>query len=325
MSDRYPFPTQMNATRDVLTIRLEYETGGGWEQRFLLQSDVHIDNPKFQEAMWHRHMRAAQEAKASVIIVGDLFDAMQGPKDPRMSPKGRLPQHAEEDYFDVLVDYAEEQLSPYRDNILLLTEGNHETSVTKHHATRLTKRVAHRLNCHWAGYECWMRFMLSRQGNKGGRLTKFVKLLHGSGGGGVVTKGTLNALRRAAIYPQAAAIVSGHIHEQWVMNIPQERITTGGKTHIDYQLHCQLPTLKEEFLSPSKNGRGGYHVEKGRPPKPLGSVWMVFRQNQNAPGGIELTFEPIRYRDGLARTKNHLLPSKEFLSSRSLACRPMCA
>jgi hypothetical protein len=39
-----------------------------------------------------------------------------------------------------------------------------------------------------------------------------------------------------------------------------------------------LPTYKEEY----GDGSGGYHIEKGRPPKPLGGAWLTFKKESHS-------------------------------------------
>lgn len=68
--------------------------------------------------------------------------------------------------------------------------------------------------------------------------------------------------------------------------MPRLRIGASGKTYLDEQVHLQLQTYKQEF-----DLRGGYHVESGRPPKPLGGAWLRFYWDSHAKGnvGYEIT------------------------------------
>jgi len=106
--------------------------------------------------------------------------------------------------------------------------------------------------------------------------SKHVKLFnlnytHGYGGGGPVTKGVIQANRKAVYLPDAHFCVSGHIHEHWLMTQSRERLTRSGETKIDEQVHVCLPTYKEEYLMGED-----FHRERGRPPKPLGAYWLRF-------------------------------------------------
>lgn len=50
--------------------------------------------------------------------------------------------------------------------------------------------------------------------------------------------------------------------------------------------HVQIPSYKEEY----KDGDGGYHVENGRPAKPIGAYWMTLYRRRGGRGyGVEFT------------------------------------
>jgi hypothetical protein len=44
-----------------------------------------------------------------------------------------------------------------------------------------------------------------------------------------------------------------------------------GELYFDTQYHIQLATFKQEF-----DLAGGWHLERGAPPKPLGGWWLRF-------------------------------------------------
>ena len=75
-------------------------------------------------------------------MLGDIFDAMNGRFDPRRSMKDVRPEYRREDYYDAIVEDTIEQLIPYAENILLISYGNHETSVLKNASTDLIARLA---------------------------------------------------------------------------------------------------------------------------------------------------------------------------------------
>lgn len=247
----------------------------GWEQSVLLSADQHIDNPHSDRTLFTRHLQRAKELDAPIIFNGDLFDAMQGPNDPRGAKSATLPEFNRDDYFDALVDDAEGLLAPFADNIAVLGQGNHETSVIRHHGTSLTKRLGHRLRKHTKGnapfvgqYAGWVIFHFTVRTT----VSQTIRLkFHHGGIGGEVTKGVLGANRRAVYLPDANIVATGHIHEGWYFPISRERIGQRGMPYIDTQHHIQLPTYKEEYLPGA-----GYHVQNARPPKPIGAVWLQF-------------------------------------------------
>lgn len=268
-------PALLERERNVHVFNHQYFPG--FEQEYLLISDVHWDNPKCDRKLLKKHLDQAKERNAGILIIGDLFCAMQGAYDPRKSKSDILPEHNKANYLDALVTTAAEYFAPYADNLKLVTPGNHETAILKRQETNLTDRFVQAVNliakpqtpvC-VGGYSGFVRFAFSR--NNSNRLSKRLFYHHGFGGGGPVTKGVIQTNRRAA-FVQADIIISGHIHEAWEVENIQTRLTAADKIILEEQLHLCMATYKEEY----NDGYGGFHIEKGRPPKPLGGWWLKF-------------------------------------------------
>ena len=104
------------------------------------------------------------------------------------------------------------------------------------------------------------------------RLSKNLKYFHGAGGGGPVTRGVIQTNRQAVYLPDADIVVNGHTHDAWYMPIQRERISDQGIIYQDIQHHIRTTSYKDEY----KDGKGGWHVETWRPPKPIGAAWLRF-------------------------------------------------
>lgn len=227
-----------NFTDDVLTVRMEI--GEGWEQWFLLQSDEHWDNPHCDRALHRRHHEQAKQRGAGILKFGDFFCAMQGKYDPRSSKDSIRPEHQTVNYLDALVDTAADYLAPYAANIALLCPGNHETAILKRLETNLTQRLAGKVGVQAGGYSGFIRFLFSR--GDGGRLSHSLYWHHGYGGSAPVTKGVIQANRRAVFLPDPTWVVTGHIHQHWFMTQSRVRLSSSGKVYHDEQIHASLPT-----------------------------------------------------------------------------------
>lgn len=244
------------------------------EHWFLLSADHHWDNPDCDREMLKRHLEEAKEKNAPVLFVGDFFCAMQGKYDKRSDKSKVRPEHQTTKYLDSLVDTAAEWLHPYREQIAVIGQGNHETAILKNHETNLIERLVDRLNIgnpnpvYMGGYGgyVWLRF--HRAG--GNNIPLMIKYFHGHGGGGPVTKGVIQSARQSMYLPDADIVISGHVHEQYTIAFMQERINELGKISIKEQWHVRLPTYKDEY----KDGYGGWHIETGKMPKPLGAWWL---------------------------------------------------
>lgn len=246
-----------------------------WEQWFLLTGDRHVDSADSDHAMQIKHLRQAQERDAGVIDVGDVLDAMQGRSDPRrMKGVGRPDSALVANYLDRIVVDAAEMLAPYARRFVVIGRGNHEQSILRHCETDLTERLCERISLlsgskvHSGGYGGWVRFIV-RWSTKGG-LALNLKYFHGSGGGGLMSHGTLATRRMASWTPDADVLVSGHTHDQWLVTLSRERLGASGKVYLDEQHHVRTPSYKDEYV----DGYDGWHVERGAPPKPLGAWWM---------------------------------------------------
>lgn len=257
------------------------------ENWFLLSSDHHWDNPDCDRSMFERHLKEAREKNAKVFLFGDFFCAMQGKYDKR-ADKGKVrPEHQNSMYLDSLVDTAAEWLMPYRDVIAVIGLGNHETAIIKRHETNLIERLVERLNIgnpdkiFSGGYGGWIKMVFKR--NVTAKELN-IKYFHGSGGGGPVTKGVIQSQRQAVFLPDADIVVSGHVHEQYLIAHTQERITPKGRVFLKEQWHVRTPTYKDEY----KDGNMGWHIETGKPPKPLGAWWLKVKYERHERGGKEI-------------------------------------
>jgi hypothetical protein len=275
----------------VLTIDLKHV---GDEQYVLLQSDVHWDNPKAKLDKLTQHLDEARDLDAPVLDNGDFFCAMGGKWDKRSNKQDLRPEHQKADYLDALVSTAHDYLKPYADLLTIRGQGNHETAILKHHETNLTERLVERLKqknpkVALGGYSGFFVFKV-RYGDT--RIRPF-KLFyhHGYGGGGPVTRGTIQTNRMAVFLADADLVWTGHTHDTWTMPIARVRLNQDC-TAIEHtrQEHIRTAGYKEEY----GDGWGGWHIERGGPPKPVGAVWLRFRYD-NAKGNRdrEVTYDVI--------------------------------
>jgi len=258
-----------DATENVTKVHIDARTSVEWEQWFLISSDRHWDNPDSDQKLQKKHLDEAVERGAMVIDLGDLLCLMQGKYDPRATKSKVRPEHQVDNYLDAIVDTAYDFFKPYAQNILQIGRGNHETAILKRHETDMTKRLCSKLGVIDAGYSGWVFFTFKT----GSTIeTKRLFFHHGYGGDAPVTRGTIQTARMGLIYPDANIIVTGHTHNSWIFPIDRFRVAQNGTTYYDQQVHVKIPTYKEEF----KKGKGGWHVERGAPPKPLGAYWLRF-------------------------------------------------
>jgi len=272
---------------NVFRVTCDVKRRRDWEAYALLSSDRHFDNPKSDLALQLQHLQEAKERKAIVVDAGDMFCAMQGKYDRRASKAQVRPEHQRDDYLDSLVETAAAFFAPYQEQFLCIGHGNHETAIKTRHETDLTERLVATLNDgrktkvyngHFSGYVIFSFAGAPLSGQqhlarKNGRVV--LKYTHGWGGGGPITQDMIQQSRRAMVAVDADIIMSGHTHDAWCMERQVERLTDKGKIKLCPQTAIKLPSYKDEY----NNGKGGWHVETGKPPKPLGAYWLRFFWN----------------------------------------------
>jgi hypothetical protein len=268
-----------------------------WSQEFLLISDAHIDNAHADRQMFDRHMRQCRERGAQWISNGDFLCCMQGKWDPRSDTSACRPEHREGRYLDSVVTTTADYIAPHADMALLFAPGNHETAIRRRHETDMNERLveaakARNTACHaYAGsYANWVRFLVRGKVRRqifGNSIVMYMH--HGYGGGGPVTRGTIQTSRMAVYLPDADIIWTGHTHDEWIMPIQRARLSLHGRPYLDRVLHVRSPGYKDEFSE-----QNGWAVEKGMPPKPKGALWLRFWMEcarRNGVSGRTLRFE----------------------------------
>lgn len=244
--------------------------------RFCLMSDLHFDNPKCRRDLLTKDLEYCLNEDIQILINGDLFCAMEGRHDRRRS-RNVFQAHNVLSYYDSIVDEAIEFFDPYAHLIELVGYGNHETSVLKNGETDLLKRFCHGIGRPevLGGYGGWVRFHFKYMfGND--RQSHHMKYFHGSGGGGIITKGTIQMQRMLSMVHGADSIWMGHVHEALTMRNVVERCRTSGKVELAEVLQIRTPTYKEEY----GDGKMGWHIERGAPPKPLGCYMLELTYRQ---------------------------------------------
>lgn len=249
------------------------------QDKIAMLSDIHWDNPKCDWNLLRKHLDFCKEQKIPVMVNGDFFCLMQGKGDRRANKSDIRPEHNNAKYLDSIIETAVEFFKPYADILSVLGYGNHETAIIKWQETDILQRFVDILNyecksnVQTGGYGGWL--ILKREFG-GNRVFPFkVKYFHGSGGGGVVTKGALNLTRALEMYEGCDVFTMGHIHENSARNDVREDLRHSPKIgyKIDHKyIHSMITgTYKEEYGDGSK----GWHVERGAPVKPVGGRIMT--------------------------------------------------
>lgn len=248
----------------------------------LFLGDLHLDHPHCDRASLKRLLDDAVSRNAAIVLLGDVFDVMQGAGDRRSTKTGLLPRYVtRDDYLMNVLDDVTEFLTPYAQHVWLILQGNHESSILKYHGVRLEQLLAVNLNRAGgntvnAGYQTYALARVEYGEKRERWSTVPFWVGHGHGGGGEVTKGVIQAQRRAVTYPDARFMVTGHVHSSYFVAHEQLRLTT--KTYRPYaveQEHYVVGGWKQEHAVSD-----GWHIERGRGPRLPSGWWAVFYRNR---------------------------------------------
>jgi hypothetical protein len=239
-------------------------------------SDIHWDNPKCDWNLLKHDLDYCLKNEIPIMFNGDTFCLMQGAYDPRKMKGDIRPEHNNARYFDSIIETAVDFFLPYANLLTVVGYGNHETSIIKRQETDVIQRFVTLLNYKagsnvmTGGYGGWLIVnQLVKAKSNITQATK-IKYFHGSGGGGLVTKGALNLTRAMEMYEGYDVFTMGHIHENSARNDVRDSINfhpTKGYYFNHKQIHSMITgTYKEEYI----DGLYGWHVERGAPMKPVG-------------------------------------------------------
>ncbi len=278
--------------KNVHEIQLE-----GKYAEIAMLSDLHWDNPKCDQDLLKKHLDYCKEENIPVMINGDMFCLMQGRGDNRRNKSDIRPEHNNSRYLDSVVETAVEWFTPYADILTVIGYGNHETGIIKWQETDILQRFVDLLNlkCHSnvqvGGYGGWV---IIKMNNHSRIATTKIKYFHGSGGGGVVTKGALNLTRALELYEGCDVYTMGHIHENAARNDVRDALESNSKKgySINHKpIHLMITgCYKEEYGDGSK----GWHVERGAPIKPIGGRMLTIKIVRNKTKDVD---ETIKYID----------------------------
>ncbi len=272
----------MFKTRRINDYVIELDAGkvgkSGWQHKTLAMFDQHFDSDKFRKDLMEDGLKKAVKLERPVFFGGDMLDIMQTRHDPR---RARGTNNSDQfKYLNYICDEAVEFLTPYAQQIFAWFMGNHETVVLKNSDVDVISLIITRLKdvtgCHieQMGYSGYVIYKFDT-GKTSQRRNPRMWVHHGYGGNAPATKGVLNVGRRAAAYPDADVLVTGHTHECWAMPFTQERMSERGEMYKNVQWHVQVPSLKDE--SKKKTG-SGWGIEKGFSPQVNGFAWITYER-----------------------------------------------
>lgn len=202
----------------AITIEKQYEVGNKFG--YFLCSDLHIESQEHDRKLLVKEFDYAKKNGYDIFIGGDLFEFIMNGDRKRFNPSSEK-YYGEDTHINFAIDEAFKVLSPYAQNIKVVLCGNHETSVIKHHSIDPLTILIDRLNeldntnIEYLGYSGYIRLRYTYA--NGRHCQSFdIHASHGTGGGAVITKGTINVNRQMTAHV-ANLYWSGHTHTKLVL------------------------------------------------------------------------------------------------------------
>ena len=270
------------------------------DYRIALLSDIHFDNPKCDRNKLKQHLDYCKEQNIPIFINGDFFCLMQGKYDPRRSKKDIRPEHNVANYIDAVIEEAVTWWSPYAHLLTVIGYGNHETAIIKNLETDPLQRFVDMLNytnksnVFTGGYGGWI--LIKKKLKSNWVVSRTMKYFHGSGGGGIVTKGAINLTRALESYENMDIFTMGHIHENSSRNDVRDSFEYNTGKHayeqIQKQIHlCITGSYKEEY----EDGAFGWHVERGAPIKPVGGRILMIHARRSKNDKLDCVIDSCKF------------------------------
>lgn len=238
--------------------------------RILALTDLHWDSAHCKLDLLKSHLDEALEYNIPVIIIGDLYDVMQGRYDPRADQNTLRPEHRGNCYFDAIIDTSIEWFRPYAKILALISPGNHEGAVMKRQQINLIDKFCQGMQM--AGSNVisapdW-GYILIKMKHRRTVDTKRLFYQHGYGGGGEITRGLIDHSRTRSQW-DADVFVSGHIHRRNIDENIIVRCSARGNVTQDQQLFIRCGSYKDET-------HDAWHISKGRGARPVGGWYINF-------------------------------------------------
>jgi len=249
------------------------ETFLGFERKFMLMSDLHLGSSSCDKEAIRSDLEWAKKENAQIFLLGDIVDMIL-PKDmKRYQPSAvAKPLRGKDNLVGATVNYAARFLDPYKDQIRMISEGNHEGSVIQHHGFDPVSALIGKLDCgiRHGGIGGYIQLKYLQTNHV---LKLVIRYHHGAGGAAPRTLGVMSLADMGAYSPDADIVWQGHKHNKFVNGTAIVEKLCWNTYNVTYNKQIQLMTggyLQEN---------DGYALKKGLRPQNKGGIMVVLSGN----------------------------------------------
>lgn len=267
-----------------------------------LMSDLHIGGLHVDYNLIEKELKHAKDIGAKILINGDIFDAIMPGDRKRYRANNLHPRmfQAGDDMIGESIRWAIEILQPYKDNILMIGDGNHDDAVARYHHIEPVKHLVIALNgpgaakIKYGGYHGFIHIKMpvSEVTGKPRWAHYVIHYHHGAGGAAPVTKGAITFSRASMWLEGVDAIWRGHTHHRQAgrdskisfnpgISEPSERVLT--KDVLTLRTGSYIDTYKgttsEELIQHGR--KDGYAALWDAPNLPKGGLMLHLHSSRN--------------------------------------------
>jgi hypothetical protein len=253
---------------------------------WFLASDMHLGHRACDVARIHREFTRAKELGASILINGDVFDAVTT-GDKRYTPGETIDRIANaRDAFKATVDYGAEVLAPYADCIKVVGVGNHETAWLKYRQSDPVSALCEKFKWRHGGISGFVVSLLDVPSGPGKPLTlsHTIYYHHGVGGDSPVTGGSISG-QRAVVMVRADCITQGHRHNHLQREIVQLECRPNGDIRHRPVLQVMTGSYFRNYPAADSPLAMTYAEESAHPAKPFGGHFLMLTPEKSKRGG----------------------------------------
>jgi predicted phosphodiesterase len=235
--------------------------------------DVHLGSPLCDLNALREYL--SESDKDTVFICGgDLLDCIIVSDTKRYRKGGD--NNEGEAIIDDQIDKMVKILSPYKDRILGIGNGNHEDNITIRCGTNPSARIAKAINVPELGYSWLYRIFLDRKVGKNTD-TRMITIRghHGWSGGSRTQGADLTKYSRDVAYWDADLFLYGHTHRLQSDEIPRLGLNKAGKLIARPKAMVICGTYLKTF---SQDTTPSYSEKAGYPPLTIGGASISLRK-----------------------------------------------
>lgn len=234
-------------------------------------ADIHLGHKTCDIEGFKKYLEINDSPNTYFIGVGDFLDSIIT-KDLKRYRKS-MDNSDSQDIIDEQIEKGRKLLWPYRDRILLLSEGNHEETICAY-GTNPIKRLCNELECDYAGYDYMLNLVFRENGARVRTVTIYTH--HGWGGGARTEGADITKFSNHSAFYDADIFCYGHVHKKQFAEVPRLGIV-GGKLISKPKIVCICGTFQKVL---SDTNDPSWAETKGFAPRSI--------------GGLEIHIKPTR-------------------------------